>query len=135
MNLDAPPPPHTDTGGVIITSNITTVGSQNFNTSAVILQPSGGSSISLSSTKGTIQFSGLSDDSLASLRGQIAINNFYTPSANSNNGLSNTYLPPLFPSEEQFSLEGGLQFAQVLVEEHIELDPCESETKTGCARN
>jgi len=135
MNLDTPPPPHTDTGGVIITSNITTVGSQNFNTSAVILQPSGGSSISLSSTKGTVQFSGLSDDSLASLRGQIAINNFYTPSANSNSGLSNTYLPPLFPSEEQFSLEGGLQFAQVLVEEHIELDPCESETKTGCARN
>jgi len=140
-----PPPvdnPHADpvvesSGNLTIGGNITTVGSQNFSTGGVTLQPPSGGSITINSKQGTVQFVGTPPSVIADLTNQITVLNnsapiIVTPSTNVASGAA--IVPILAPPEVAFALESQAE-GRVFVTEPTKVLPCDSVAKDECSKS
>jgi hypothetical protein len=137
----ADPPIVMPSGVLTIGGNVTTVGDQNFSTGGVTIQPPPGSTVTLNSKQGTVQFVGTPPGVVADLNNQITVLNNSAPSVPTQNSNGNSVIsafgnvPPLYPSEEQFLIAAVSQEARVWVGSDNLEHPCEIGVKDECSRN
>jgi hypothetical protein len=145
-----PPPvdnPHADpviesSGNLTIGGNVTTVGSQNFSTGGVVLQPSPGNSITLNSKQGTVQFVGLPQNVVADLGNQLTVLNNSAPvvpnivqTTPSGQTTSNAAIVPILaPPELAFAIDPNPE-GRVSVSEPVKTVPCDSTAKDECSKS
>ena len=105
------------------------------------MQPPTGSTITLNSKQGTVQFVGTPPGVVADLNNQITVLNNSAPNVPAQNANGNPVLsafaniPPLYPSEEQFLIAATSQEARVWVGSDDLKNPCEVSVKNECSRN
>ena len=115
-------------GTLTLGGNVTTIGGQSFSTANVALQPPSGSSITLTSKEGRIQFTGLSDAALGNLNSQLSI---VSPFTSVTSGPS--IVPILAPPEIAFALEADPE-GKVLVSDPSRVKPCDPEAEDICSK-
>jgi hypothetical protein len=118
----------TPSGTLTLGGNVTTIGGQSFSTGNVTLQPPAGSTITLTSKEGRIQFDGLSEAALGNLNSQLSV---ISPFTLVTRGAS--IVPILAPPELAFAIDSDPD-GKVMVADPSKVSLCESEAEDSCSK-